>query len=192
MSKADINAIMDLKMVGYGNTHYSYDPTPSFECQHGQGECDTDALDLCVQYKLSGTLESIENGNTTKSAFPFILCMEKEGGDPTKGQYCFDNTYGQGTSGTVTQHLTWPEIDSCHTKEFNEVQLAAMKATPGHQYVPWVIVNGALLKNTALLQKAICDAYTGSDKPSSCSRSSEQVDVVVEHDFTPSMNDWKA
>jgi hypothetical protein len=80
-------------------------------------------------------------------------------------------------------------IDSCHTTEFNDVQMAAMKATPSHQYVPWVLINGNLLQNTKLLQKAICDAYSGTDVPSSC-RSGANVDVVADHEFTPSMNKW--
>jgi hypothetical protein len=33
--------------------------------------------------------------------------------------------------------------------------------------VPWALVDGALLENTNLLQKAVCDAYTGSP-PASC------------------------
>jgi len=41
-----------------------------------------------------------------------------------------------------------------------------MKATPSHDYVPWCLVGGAVLENTNLLQKAVCDAYTGAPPPS--------------------------
>ncbi len=33
--------------------------------------------------------------------------------------------------------------------------------------VPWVLVDGVLLENTALLQKTVCSAYTGIP-PASC------------------------
>ena len=41
-----------------------------------------------------------------------------------------------------------------------------------HVDVPWVLVDGVLLENTNLLQKAVCDAYTGT-KPSSCKRAAK-------------------
>jgi hypothetical protein len=65
-------AIMALKLVGYGNTVQNNDG--SFTCQHGNGECQTDAQELCVQYKLSGNMNSIETGDTSYEAWPFILC----------------------------------------------------------------------------------------------------------------------
>jgi hypothetical protein len=39
--------------------------------------------------------------------------------------------------------------------------------------VPWCLVDGVVLENTNLLQKAICDAYTGTP-PASCKASAEQ------------------
>jgi hypothetical protein len=64
--------IIALKLVGYGNTAQNKDG--SFTCQHGAGECETDAQELCVQYKLSGNLDSISTGDTSIDAWPFILC----------------------------------------------------------------------------------------------------------------------
>jgi hypothetical protein len=40
--------------------------------------------------------------------------------------------------------------------------------------VPWCLVDGTVLENTNLLQKAVCDAYTGVP-PESCKYSAEVV-----------------
>lgn len=44
-----------------------------------------------------------------------------------------------------------------------------MVATPDHDYVPWVLVDGTLLEYTNLLLPAICMAYEGP-KPPSCTK----------------------
>ena len=44
-------AVIDLKLVAYGNAAENTDGT--FSCQHGAGECEADAQELCVQYKLA-------------------------------------------------------------------------------------------------------------------------------------------
>lgn len=154
-------AIIDLKLVAYGNAKQNFDG--SFECQHGAGECETDAMELCTQYKLSGDIGSIESGDTSLEAWPFILCMEEAEGNPSQGQSCYESTMG-----AYNATLPWSTISTCATEEFTEVTTAAMNATPDHDYVPWCLVDGAVLENTNLLQKAICDAYTGTP-PSSCS-----------------------
>lgn len=154
-------AIIDLKLVAYGNAKQNLDG--SFECQHGAGECETDAMELCLQYKLSGDINSIATGDTSMEAWPFILCMEEAEGDPMQGQSCYDSTMS-----TYNATLPWSTISTCSIVEFNDVTTAAMKATPDHDYVPWCLVDGEVLENTNLLQKAICDAYTGTP-PSSCS-----------------------
>lgn len=150
--------IIALKLVGYGNTAQNKDG--SFTCQHGAGECETDAQELCVQYKLSGNLDSISTGDTSMDAWPFILCMEEAEGNPSQGQSCYEKTMN-------ATALPWSTIASCVEDEYDLVQTAAMDATPKHQYVPWVLVDGTLLENTYTLQKAICDAYTGTP-PASC------------------------
>eukprot|EP00598_Pedospumella_elongata_P014643 CAMPEP_0184986726 /NCGR_PEP_ID=MMETSP1098-20130426/17474_1 /TAXON_ID=89044 /ORGANISM="Spumella elongata, Strain CCAP 955/1" /LENGTH=69 /DNA_ID=CAMNT_0027511079 /DNA_START=35 /DNA_END=241 /DNA_ORIENTATION=+ len=66
-----------------------------------------------------------------------------------------------------TTALPWSTIQKCTTTEADLVQTAAMKNTPAHDYVPWPLVNGVVLENSNLLQKAVCDAYTGVP-PASC------------------------
>lgn len=161
MAKEDIYDIVDLKMVAYGNTNES---DGTYSCQHGAGECQSDALELCVQYKLSGDINSIQSGDTTKQALPFILCMEEASGDPTKSASCYSQSMTNST-------LAYTTVTDCAAKEFDTVQAAGAKATAptNHQYVPWVLVDGELLSNTDALLKSICDAYTGP-APKSCKR----------------------
>jgi len=152
-------AIMALKLVAYGNTAQNSDG--SYTCQHGAGECVSDAYDLCVQYKLGG-IRSIETGSSSLAAWPFILCLEEAEGDPNQAESCFKSTMGDAS-------FTWSDIEACaNTKaSYSLVMGAAAKATGDHDYVPWVMVDNMLLDNTNLLQKAICDAYTGTP-PESC------------------------
>jgi len=151
-------AITDLKLVAYGNTKQNTDG--SFTCQHGAGECETDAMELCVQYKLAGDINAITTGETSLAAWPFILCMEEAEGVPSMGQTCYESTMN-------STAISWSTISSCAQDEYDAVQTQAMNATPKHDYVPWVLVDGVVLENSNLLQKAICDAYTGTP-PESC------------------------
>lgn len=153
--------IIALKLVAYGNTKQNADG--SFDCQHGVGECQSDALELCVQYKLSGDITSISTGDTSMVAWPFILCMEEEDGDFSKGESCFNSSMN-------STALSWNTVESCYNNEYDLVMNAGMKATdPDHSYVPWVVVDNTLLENSNMLQKAVCDAYTGPP-PVSCQR----------------------
>jgi len=161
-------AIIDLKLVAYGNTQKSGN---SYSCQHGAGECQSDAMELCAQYKLSGDINSISTGDTSMAAWPFILCMEEADGNPNKGSSCW--------SSSMNANVTWTTISTCVDKEYNTVQAAGAAATPKHSYVPWVLVDGEVLENTNMLQKAICDAYTGTP-PASCSHAQLEATADVE------------
>jgi len=158
LSKPDMVDIIDLKLVPYGNTKQNTDG--SFTCQHGTGECQSDVMEMCVQYKLSGSIASIDSGDTSLAAWPFILCMEQAEGNPAKGQSCYTSTMN-------TAALPWSTIDACTKNEASVVQAAGAKTTPKHDYVPWPLVDHKLLENTNLLQQTICNAYNGT-KPASC------------------------
>ena len=154
-------------MVAYGNTK---DTDGEFSCQHGEQECKSDALELCTQYLLSGNINSIETGDTSKAAYPFILCMEEAAGDPTQAESCFNDNM-------ANSHITFDEVNKCSIDDFNTVQTAGMKATAptNHTYVPWVLVDNELLDKTNYytLLKSICEAYDGPT-PKSCKHLSEE------------------
>jgi len=155
----DIRQITDFKITPYGNT--KYDATNDvFSCQHGVDECISDAYELCTLYKLSGDINSIQSGNTAYAAWPFILCMEEAEGSPSAAENCFQTSMAY--SG-----LAWDTVAACYKEEYNAVQTAGMNATPKHDYVPWVLVDGRVLQNPDLgLLRAICAAYTGPVPPS--------------------------
>lgn len=89
--------------------------------------------------------------------------MEEAEGAPTAAEGCFGKTIAKSSD------LSWEDITKCSVSEGNDVQAEAADATPTHDYVPWVLVDGTLLENTNLLQQTICNDYTGP-KPASCKR----------------------
>lgn len=172
MNLPDIVAIIDLKIVPYGNTKYN-STTDVYTCQHGSKECDTDVLELCVLYRLSGSLDSIISGDTSLTAWPFILCMANAQGTPALGEKCYND------AGMVATGLAWSSVQECSVTESGAVQAAGKTATPAdHQYVPWVLVDGELLEDpdTTLLT-SICSAYTGSPEPISCVNNRKKMKV---------------
>ena len=146
------------------------------------GECESDTMESCVEYKLSGDINSIATGDTSLAAWPFILCMEEADGNPLQGQNCYESTMN-------TTAVPWSTIADCISYETDLVQNAAADATPAHDCklsffflfsiftsltklcilldVPWALVDGALVEKTHLLQYYICQAYTGPP-PRSC------------------------
>lgn len=148
-------AIIDLKLVAYGNTQKSGN---SYSCQHGTGECQSDVYESCAEYKIAGSIDTMFSASI--DAWPFILCMEEADGNPARAESCY-------TSSMSNSSVAWSTIEDCYNNEADIVQAAAAAATPSHDYVPWVLVDNALLDQQALLQHAICSAYTGT-KPESC------------------------
>lgn len=64
--------------------------------------------------------------------------------------------------------VTWKDIATCADKEASIVQTAAKEATPVHDSVPWVVVDGTSLSSPrAELFDTICAAYIGPT-PASC------------------------
>lgn len=115
-------------------------------------------------------MNSIITGDTALKAWPFMLCMEEAEGSPSAGQGCWTKTMG-------SSNISWSTISTCSTQEFNAVQTAGMQATPKHDYVPWVLVNGNLVDNPDYsLLYTICKAYTGPP-PASCKKYENEVSI---------------
>eukprot|EP00602_Paraphysomonas_sp_CaronLab_P011762 CAMPEP_0185041348 /NCGR_PEP_ID=MMETSP1103-20130426/40530_1 /TAXON_ID=36769 /ORGANISM="Paraphysomonas bandaiensis, Strain Caron Lab Isolate" /LENGTH=220 /DNA_ID=CAMNT_0027581033 /DNA_START=331 /DNA_END=993 /DNA_ORIENTATION=- len=166
----DIRDITDMKIVPYGNT--KQESNGDFTCQHGPDECTTDAYELCTLYKLSGEIESISSGNTAYAAWPFILCMEEAEGSPAMAEECFKSSMaGSG--------LDWETVATCADQEYSTVQSAGRDATPSHDYVPWVLVDGRVLSQPDLmLLPSICKSYTGPT-PASCFKAVNATHIPV-------------
>ena len=70
LSLQDIVDILYFKYVPFGN---SYKDNHTYSC-YDENECITDSIQLCSLYKLSNHLASINTGNTSLLAYPFVSC----------------------------------------------------------------------------------------------------------------------
>jgi hypothetical protein len=72
---------------------------------------------------------------------------------------------------TEESRTSWEEIYTCSKTEFLRVMTAGDLATPHWlEHVPLALVNSVQYDtNSASLLTTICNAYTGSPTPSSCS-----------------------
>lgn len=113
-------------------------------------------------YKLAGNISAITTGESSYKAWPFIQCMETYEGNPAMAETCF-------TTKMASSGLSWSTVTACSAQEGSKVQNEAATATPKHDYVPWVLVDGAVLDNSDLVKAAVCKAYTGP-APTSCKR----------------------
>lgn len=95
------------------------------------------------------------------TALPFLQCMEENEGNPSFAEACYTKNLA------VSSGISWDTILTCSSEEASAVQAAAASATPTHDYVPWILVDGTLLEHTDLLQATICKDYTGP-QPTSC------------------------
>ena len=100
------------------------------------------------------------------AASPWILCMENADGAPASGPDCFDKTIGPEVE------FTWADdiLAKCADDPVQSiaVQHAGADATPAdHQFVPWVVIEGAMVDNPDPLLELVCTAYTGAS-PAPC------------------------
>ena len=144
---------MDLNLVPYGNTRVS---GTTFTCQHGADECRSDLFALCLLDRLGGVGSTIASA----AAYPFVLCMEMAEGAPDAAPGCFDKTLAPNVE------FTWADdiLAKCADDPVQSIviQQVGADATPKeHQYVPWVVIEGAVVDNPDPLLELVCTAYTG-------------------------------
>lgn len=145
-----------LVLYPYGNAEETYDPKKDrwvFRCQHGPEECMGNLIATCAMNSV---------GNEAKKWFPFVHCMElksRDGGGKgsipaEKGDHLLSvsDARKDGESCAKEARLNWTLVSECVGDwKGNLVQHAVAKATPKHEYVPWVILNG---KHTEEMQEA--------------------------------------
>lgn len=134
-----------LTFFPFGNAEESFEPKSDryvFRCQHGPTECLGNMIHTCAMNSC---------GNEAPKWFPFVNCMELKSRDSAtkKPTIAYENritnedmkTFGRQCAAEAK--LNWTEILECTTGwRGNLLQHAVAKATPKHQFVPWVIVNG--------------------------------------------------
>jgi len=150
---------MDFNYFPYGNAHQTKQANGSyaFKCQHGPNECQANIIMACAMHF-----------HAKASAYvPFVACMEASSAPVDAGSKC-----------AKAAGFDYSEINACAGSALgNSLMHTIADATeglsPAHQWTPWVVMNGKPLTQSQLgnhLVKLVCDAYTGSPKPSACSK----------------------
>lgn len=149
-------------MLPYGNARGT---GSAVQCQHGVKECEVNMVEAC----------GIKHLADPKDYAPFIFCVEK-------------NAYPNTPDGLITKcakdSATASAISTCYGEGRGSEGVAAISKIAsetqplGHQYTPWLVINGQHSKaGEANLKKAICDAYTGAAKPAACNSNDADHDV---------------
>lgn len=122
--------VMNLTVIPFGNAHF-YDgkPNPQVTCQHGLGECDANVWELCA----------IHVYPKVDQYLPFLECLTH------KLRPGYDNSticpcVFEGCASS--SHLWFPALKDCHANLYWEMLRSAAQATPPHDHVPWVILDG--------------------------------------------------
>lgn len=153
--------MVEVTLVPFGNASETKQGDKwAFTCQHGQEECDGNAVENCVLKHVTDAMTKLKANvcieqiaNIQGKGFPAAI-------DTCSKQYKFDaaavTACSQGDEGNALTH-------------------AAAQATPSdHQYVPWVVVDGVHPGQTdenSILDDVFawaCNNYKGSNKPTAC------------------------
>ena len=144
--KQDLLDIVTIDMVAFGNGRVLTRDPPTFWCQHGDKECHGNMVELCA----------IEHYPETY--WDFVVCME------TKGKFDEENVNECAAKTGLDANTI---LECANGTEGPLLHLAAADKTPAeHTYVPWVTVNGVLMKGKTIIEM-VCEAYEG-EKPESC------------------------
>ncbi|CAL5222006.1 g4296 [Coccomyxa viridis] len=147
--RSDLKHVVDLDYIAWGNAKNA---SGSPECQHGPRECKLNKALNCAQHY----------SRTQEDFFIFLLCLEKTAfstGDDEVLEICSSHA-----------NLSEKNLRHCMEGKLGEqLEAEAAQATPPHQYVPWILVNGVPLgADCGNLVTYICTAYQG-EKPRVCS-----------------------
>mmetsp|Transcript_46049 Transcript_46049/g.127942 ORF Transcript_46049/g.127942 Transcript_46049/m.127942 type:complete len:194 (-) Transcript_46049:151-732(-) len=147
--------ILDITLLPYGNAEGS---GSKIECQHGPNECEVNMVEACAIKHLPSQEEHL----------PFIFCSEAAAQTKKAAniiESCSPNS-------TVASSITGC-FGGGHGDEGVTLENAIAKATQPlhHKYTPWVVLEG---RHSAMaednLEKAICRAYKGSNRPPACAK----------------------
>jgi interferon gamma-inducible protein 30 len=160
----DFALIADIYLYPYGNARESQSGSKwVFTCQHGDNECVGNLMESCA-LNLTGK----QNG------LAFVLCVEANL-DNYSQDFTQAGTYCAGLFG-----VNMNDVNDCMQGDLgNQIQhdiaVQTENLQPSHQYVPWVVVNGAHdtnVENQVLsdMLTYVCQSYQGSVKIDACSQ----------------------
>ena len=168
---SSIPEIVDLQVFPYGNaeeTGPDDDGSYEFTCQHGDNECYANLLEACAISHYPDVVMDLPTW------YPFYECMESSPYNQNRsGDY--NTTVAIGCAQELDWvWLDWNLLEGCAGgEEGNELMHKVAQATPEHDYVPWVVVDGVTVPDSGEgypagnLVEIVCEAYTG-DKPDAC------------------------
>jgi interferon, gamma-inducible protein 30 len=139
---------MKLNVVPFGNAQLDQ-LTQKVTCQHGVGECDANSWEQCA----------IEQ-TFPKVYMEFLNCLENTL-PMGKAEQAFPDSIFLGCA-AMTEGLDDAALLRCHDNPMMQWQLQQQyaEATPEHNYVPWVLVNGKKIdeENDDLLE-VVCQEF---------------------------------
>jgi interferon gamma-inducible protein 30 len=154
---------MELNCIPFGNAEL--DPTEeTVHCQHGPGECDANLWEQCAIEQASSPVVYVE----------FIACLEDKL-PMGYAQDVFPESLFEGCADGV-MGIDFNAMKKCHDNPMMRWQLQQKyaMATPEHDYVPWIVVNGRKMnEETENLLEVVCKEYIsgGGTSPPGCSSS---------------------
>jgi len=160
--------MVDLSFVPFGNAEETQVGNKwSFTCQHGETECQGNILDNCI----------LAHSSDKKTALQAVVCIEQIANVNGKG---FDAALTQCAS---TYGFSVDDVTTCQNgDEGNALQHSAAVATPGdHEYVPWLVVDGAhpgTTEEDSIFDDVFawaCKNYTGANKPAACTTEKKMI-----------------
>ncbi|XP_028328681.1 gamma-interferon-inducible lysosomal thiol reductase [Gouania willdenowi] len=144
--------IMEVTLVPYGNAMETFDGKKYiYKCQHGPQECLGNMLETCLL------------NMTNAAAFHIINCMESATDVIQAAKSCVS---------LYSPELDFNSLMTCVNGDqgnqlMHQNALKTRALDPPHKSVPWVVVDGVHIDDSALSAffKLVCDHYKGSPPP---------------------------
>jgi len=143
--------VMNLTVVSFGNAKLPSSGNRNITCQHGFGECDTNAYEQCATYLYPDPAQHV----------PYLACLFQAlpmGHRDTP----FEPWMGLEPC-AHDHHLDFNAIKDCHNDKdlVWKLQQQAAAATPTrHDHVPWTELNGQYMdEESKTLLEEVCKIY---------------------------------
>lgn len=149
------------KLCGTGSSAH---PAECFKgdivCQHGGEECSMDRYAVCAKDLARDSLQYVTFVNCMAVQYDLLEQHSETSWPKEIVSKCAESS-----------KLSFDHIEACHSSNLGDMAvIMEAKVTPGHEGVPWVVLDGTPVPEAEqgqLLEK-VCSAYTGSKIPPGC------------------------
>lgn len=153
--------LIEIELIPYGKADTKTEPdgSLSFECQHGERECEANIIHCCV-------IESIHDDADTQLGM--IACMIRDNNNPQESFQRCAREYSLADVETIQKCYTSP-----HGKELLKIAGEATKALrPSVSFIPTITLDGDQRSQKAILKdlmSEICDVLKSAGMlPKAC------------------------